>query len=142
MARITVVDDYPDFLDLMKGILAELSGHQVTGFDSSELTVDDVVQSRPDLIIADPRSAVALARERVDVHSAIGTGPRRVPTIVCSGDLPALEDWVSQFHKADRVYPIGKPFSVDELTALVTRVLATNAAGRQRVAAPKVAATI
>lgn len=45
MARITVVTDYPEFLETMYAILDGDLGHEVAGFDGEEITVDDLVPS-------------------------------------------------------------------------------------------------
>ena len=44
MARVTVVNDYQEFLDIMRDLLAERGGHEFTGFDGDKTTFEH----RPD----------------------------------------------------------------------------------------------
>jgi DNA-binding NtrC family response regulator len=137
MARITVIDDYPDFLDLMTGILAEMAGHQIIGFDTSESTVEDLLLSHPDLLIVDLSTARAVVRDR----PALAVRSRQVPIIVCSGDPEALADWVSNFDESDRIYPLPKPFSLDDLVEMVDSALAPAGARPSLVTLGPIAAT-
>jgi DNA-binding NtrC family response regulator len=57
MARITVVNDYPEFLETMYAILDGLEGHDVVGFEGDETTVEQLIESRPELLIVDLRVA-------------------------------------------------------------------------------------
>jgi DNA-binding NarL/FixJ family response regulator len=57
MARITVVNDHPAFLETMYTILDGMDGHEVTGFEGEETTLDQLVDSAPELLIVDLRIA-------------------------------------------------------------------------------------
>ncbi len=118
MARITVVDSYPDFLELMTTVLDETEGHEVTGMDSSEATLDEVARTRPDLVIADLRTA----DDALELDGSLGSDPYQVPMIICSGDLPALQAraWLGTL---PLVYALEKPFTVEMLTDVVGRAL-------------------
>jgi DNA-binding NtrC family response regulator len=127
VARITVVDDYPEFLEMMTSLLDEFAGHDVTGLECSEATAEDLLATRPDLLIIDLRSADGMwaGTDAVSIdrsQAVLG----QVPMIVCSGDLLALQAWGEQFREGDRMYPLAKPFSMDQLSALVDRALATS----------------
>jgi DNA-binding response OmpR family regulator len=57
MARITVVNDYPDFIEMMTSILDEMAGYEVTGLDAADATVEALAATHPDLLIVDPATA-------------------------------------------------------------------------------------
>jgi DNA-binding NtrC family response regulator len=124
VARITVVDDYPEFLEMMTSILDEFAGHEVTGLECTEATVEDLLATSPDLLIVDLRSAdgmwTGIDAVAIDRSQAV---LGRVPMIVCSGDLLALRAWAEQFRDGDQIYSLAKPFSMDNLSALVERAL-------------------
>jgi DNA-binding NtrC family response regulator len=124
MARITVVNDYPEFVELMTGILDEMAGHEVTGFDASEATVDELAETRPDLLIVDLQTAGwVLAGIVAAVGERLAAAFDRVPVIVCSGDIPALRERGDEFADLGNVYTLEKPFTLDMLTDLVERAL-------------------
>jgi DNA-binding NtrC family response regulator len=123
MARITVVDEYPDFVELMTSILDELAGHEVTGLDSSEASLDDLLETRPDVLIADPGTATMVAGMRAARGEPAVVALRCVPMIVCSADAPALRESADEFADLSNVYALEKPFAIDALTDLVERAL-------------------
>lgn len=57
MARVTVVNDYPEFIETMYAILDGVGGHQVAGFNGEETTLEQIVRSDPELLIVDLRMA-------------------------------------------------------------------------------------
>ena len=124
MARITVVNDYPDFVELMTSVLDEMVGHQVIGLESSETTIDDLVEARPDLLIVDIQAAEALlpgiSTTRNDRAAAALS---RAPMIVCSGDVSALQEFADEFGDLGNVHTLEKPFTLDRLTDLVEDAL-------------------
>ncbi|HET9416904.1 MAG TPA: response regulator, partial [Candidatus Limnocylindria bacterium] len=54
MARISVIDDSMEFLQLMQELFAA-DGHQVTAFPTVEASIESVVASNPDLLFVDLR---------------------------------------------------------------------------------------
>lgn len=124
MARITVVNDYPEFLETMYGILDGMEGHEVAGFNGEETTIEQLVESRPDLLIVDLRIAgndmkgwdmLMLARAEDSL--------RAVPLIVCSADVETMRKRADEFKRIGNVYTLEKPFGVDEVTGLVRTAL-------------------
>ncbi len=125
MARITVVDDYPDFLEVMYSILDGLGGHTVAGFDGEEATLEQLVESDPELLIVDLRIAgddmrgwdtlmLARADDRL----------RAVPLIVCSADVETLHARTDEFKRVGNIFTLEKPFSVADVIAAVNDALA------------------
>ena len=125
MARVTVIDDSPDFLGLMREVITEL-GHQMTGMEAIGTNIEDVVRSRPDLLIVDLRlentpqevsgwELIVLARAHRDLLG--------VPVILCTGDVWELKQRAQDLEQIAGVYVRTKPFDMDEMCDLVQRLL-------------------
>ena len=122
-ARVTVIDDSPEFLSLLEDVLGP--GHDVATQQVVH-QVADLAATGPDLMVVDlhcggPEGGltgweiVAAARR----HPAL----RDVPMIVCSADLAALrEDRISLIAYGD-VQLVAKPFDVTAFEQLVERTL-------------------
>ena len=117
--RISVVNDNPEFLELMSAILAEDAGYDVWLFDGEQTSVDEIAASDPELLIVDLLlggvsgwEIVALAR----AHPRLA----RVPVLICSADVAALRDRAEELERIGDVHVLRKPFGVDELTDAVS----------------------
>lgn len=121
--RITVIDDSPAFLDLIRDVLE--AEHDVVTYNMVR-SVEEIAASAPDLLLIDLHSAgpsggltgweiLALARSHPDL--------RAVPAIVCSADLAALrEDRVRLLAHGD-VQLIAKPFDIHAFEQTIERTL-------------------
>ena len=125
MARVTVVDDSSDFLDLMRDLLDTL-GHEMVGFEAVTASIEQLVRSRPDLMIVDlvlqdtPQvvsgwELLVLARSHRYLVS--------VPVILCTGDLWELEQRAKDLEQIANVHVRTKPFGVDDMCDLITELL-------------------
>ena len=130
-ARIAVIDDDAMFLDLMRDLLAAGEGYEVVSTDGWLESVEFVKHARPDLIMLDlmlgrhQNGWAVLELLREDPSTA------RIPVIVCSAAVPALEQvvWPANGHGA--VEAVAKPFDVDYLLEVIARLLSgVNAATR------------
>ena len=126
MARVSVIDDSPEFLSLMKDLLAGL-GHQMTAFETVEASIESIVASDPQLLIVDLRlpdgperisgwELVVLARSHRQLIST--------PVILCTADLFALKKRARDLEQVQGVRVRTKPFGVDEMSELIQRLLA------------------
>jgi two-component system alkaline phosphatase synthesis response regulator PhoP len=120
--RISVVNDNPEFLELMSAILAEDAGYQVTLFDGEQMSIDELAGSRPDLLIVDLLLGGAsgweiVALARADARLA------GVPVLICSADVSALRERAEELERVGNVHVLRKPFGVDELTDTVSGLL-------------------
>ena len=124
IARITVVNDHPEFLETMYAILDGAEGHAVAGFDGDETTLDDLVKSMPELLIVDLRIAgddmkgwdmLLLARAEESL--------RDVPLVICSADVETLNERAEEFQRICNIHTLAKPFTIDEVTAVVNKAL-------------------
>ena len=129
--RITVIDDSPEFLELISDVLG--AGHDVAALETVR-SITEVAASDPDLILIDLLSGgpaggltgweiLALARS----HPTL----REVPAVVCSADLPSLrEDRIRLVSYGD-VQLIAKPFDLRAFEQTVDRMLRLSASSRR-----------
>jgi CheY-like chemotaxis protein len=125
VARVSVIDDSEEFLDLMCDLLDSL-GHQMTGFRAVEASIESVVDSQPELLIVDLRledrpqeisgwELVVLARS----HRRLVD----VPLILCTGDVWQLNKRAADLEQIAGVHVRTKPFDVNEMCELIERLL-------------------
>jgi DNA-binding response OmpR family regulator len=119
---ISVINDNPEFLELMRDILDEDAGYQVTTFHDGDTTVDDLAASAPDLIVVDLLLGGASGWEIVALARA-DERLKEVPVIVCSADVGALQDRAADFERVGRIHVLAKPFGIEELTGLVEKLV-------------------
>jgi len=120
--RISVLNDNPDFLELMSAILDEDAGYDVQLFNGKETGIDELADSDPNLVIVDLLLGGASGWEIVTLsraHQRLAD----VPIIVCSADVAALRDRGSELESIGKVHVLAKPFGIDEITGLVERLI-------------------
>ncbi len=136
MARVTVVNDSSDFLDLMREILTS-EGHQMSGHEAVKVSMEEIVDTDPQLLIVDLRledkpqqisgwELLVLARS----HRQL----KNVPVILCTGATWEIEKRAADLEQIAGVHVIAKPFMIDDMTSLIDRLLAEapKAAGEAR----------
>lgn len=116
--RISVVNDNPDFLDMMAIILEEDAGYDVTLFAGEVASIDDIAAAKPDLMIIDLLLGGASGWEIVALTRA-DERLAAVPIIVCTADLVALRDRAGELERIGDVHILAKPFGIDDATTLV-----------------------
>lgn len=123
--RVTVIDDDRDVLDLFHDVLGEF-GYHVETFADAMPGIEELISSRPELIIVDLR--LAPEREQLSgaqvIHSARSSAELRdIPIIVCSAATDALHDaWPTLMQRGD-VQQLQKPFDLDTLQRVVETAL-------------------
>lgn len=125
MARITVVNDNPEFLALMEEVLED-ERYETTTIDGDRDDALDLVRgSRPELLILDLRLSSEGLRGW-DLAQEIRRDRRfeDLPVLLCSADLQALRDIEEQLKGHHAVEVLPKPFGIDHLTGSVDRLLA------------------
>jgi len=125
--RISVVNDNPDFLELMSAILDEDAGYDVTLFDGEKTTVAEIVAARPELIIIDLVLGAASGWEIVTLSRA-EPALADLPIVVCSADVTTLRERADELERIGNVHVLEKPFSIDEITEIVERLIGRSAA--------------
>ena len=121
--RITVIDDSPEFLELIGDVLGR--GHDVAALETVR-SIAEVAASDPDLILIDLLSGgpaggltgweiLALARS----HPTL----RDVPAVVCSADVHSLRDDRIRLVSYGDVQLIAKPFDLRAFEQTINRML-------------------
>jgi DNA-binding response OmpR family regulator len=120
--RISVLNDNPDFLELMSAILDEDAGYDVSLFNGEETTIAEIAASDPQLIIADLILAGASGWEIVTLSRADERLAGK-PILLCSADVTALRERSEELERIGNVHLLEKPFRIDELTEVVDRLM-------------------
>jgi CheY-like chemotaxis protein len=128
VARITVVNDNPEFLALVKDILEDDRYDTVTIDGDRPDALEAVRASHPDLLMIDLRlGAEGLhgweLAQQVRADPAFGS----MPVLICSADVEALKSVKSMLDDTQHVAALAKPFSIDDLTRAIDDLLAETA---------------
>jgi CheY-like chemotaxis protein len=122
--RITVVNDNPEFLDLMRDVLAN-ERYRVTAINGEQIeSIDPIRASDPELLFIDLR----LHHERItgwEIAMAVRNDDhlRHVPVIVCTAAADEVRERAEDLAALPNVEILVKPFMLQELEALVDRHL-------------------
>jgi DNA-binding NtrC family response regulator len=129
MARITVINDYLDFLEMMHAILDGELDHDVVGFDDDEISLEDIVASDPELVIVDLRLGGREMKGWDILLMCRGDDRLRpIPIIVCSADVATMRERAEEFARMD-VFTLEKPFDLDSVEQAVDRALGASTKG-------------
>ncbi|HEU4863282.1 MAG TPA: response regulator [Candidatus Limnocylindria bacterium] len=124
MARITVVNDNPDFLELMHEILED-ERYDATTIDGDRAdALDRIRASRPDLLMIDIRLGVDGAHGW-DIAKQVRREPEfhGLPLLLCCSDPFAASELEGELEATHDVETLSKPFSIDQLDAAIDRLL-------------------
>ena len=129
MARVTVVNDNPDFLDLIGDLLAELH-YETTLIDGDASgALASIATSHPDLLVIDLRmGSDGLHGWKVAQDVRAEPALDGLPILLCSADHDALEDIADDLAQVQRVSVLPKPFSIDQFVTAMEALLATTGA--------------
>jgi DNA-binding response OmpR family regulator len=123
---VTVVNDRPEFLELMREIL-EPAGHLVSTLTGDGLGVDQLAATEPDLLIIDLRldpDRTRLTGWDFIVLARADDRTSAVPIVLCSADQTGTRDHGDELQALADVHVMLKPFAVAEMEELVRRLLA------------------
>lgn len=129
MARVTVVNDNAEFLDLVEEILEGDRYETVTIDGDRPDTLDLIRASRPDLLMIDIRLGVE-GDHGWQIAQAVRRDPglEQLPVLLCSADVSELSHLEADLESDRRVRLIAKPFGIDDLTDVIDELLADPAA--------------
>lgn len=125
MARITVVNDNPDFLALVADIL-ETDEYVTTLLDGDMPdALERVRASNPDVLMIDLR----MGSDRLhgwEIAQEVRSDPALagLPVLVCSADLEGLKSIQDDLDESRNVATLVKPFDIDHLTAAIEQLVA------------------
>jgi CheY-like chemotaxis protein len=128
--RVTVVNDNPEFLELVRDILEDDHYATTTVDGDLEGALERIVESRPDLVVLDLR----LGTDKLhgwDIAQELRREPslENLPMIICSADVLALQALADDVADTKQVRTLVKPFAIDELTSLIDALFAEAASG-------------
>jgi CheY-like chemotaxis protein len=124
LRRVTVVNDSPEFLDMMGDWLASERYH-ATLIDGDDVnSIEPIRASGPELLIVDLR----LRGSQIsgwDILTAIraDTELGNLPVIICTGDSFEVRERAEDVAAMPGVEILLKPFAIDDLEAMVRRLL-------------------
>ena len=123
--RIAVLDDEPNFLDLLQEVLAD-DGYEAHPFSGGAADYPRVRDLAPDAIILDiriqdPQTGWDLL-DRLRRDDVLGA----TPVIVCAGDVPLLHERAEDSERLGAVV-LAKPFDLDDLLTLLDRLVGGSA---------------
>jgi CheY-like chemotaxis protein len=126
MGRVTVINDSTEFLDLMREVLLE-AGHRMTGFQAIATSLQDVLDSQPQLLIIDLRledQRQEMSGWELIILSRAHKQLMNIPIILCTADVWELEKRAGDLERVADVHIRTKPFNVEEMIELVQRLMA------------------
>jgi two-component system, sensor histidine kinase ChiS len=123
MARITVVNDYSPFLELVEQMLGD-AGHDVTTLNGQRVSVDHIASTQPDLLLID----VIVSGDSAigwDVLALARTHPelRSLPVIVSTGEILQGEERLAELASLGNLHVLSKPFTAEALHRLTRQLL-------------------
>ena len=128
MTRVTVIDPDRDVLDLYQNLLGTF-GYQVETYTDALPGIEQLVASRPDLVIVD----VELEPEREQltglqvVHSArSGTLLQNVPIIICTTATERIATALPDVMNRGDIHRLEKPFDLATFERVVQSALGLN----------------
>jgi CheY-like chemotaxis protein len=130
MPRITVVNDNPEFLEMIRDVLEDERYETITLDVDTPDTLDRIRASDPDLLMID----LLLGHEgdegwRLAQQIRGVPGFERLPVIVCSGDVPALLEIEPAVAGTAQAETLTKPFAIEQLTDAIDRLLGETIGG-------------
>jgi CheY-like chemotaxis protein len=128
VARVTVVNDNAEFLELMRDILED-DRYETTTIDGDRPdALDQVRASRPDLLMIDLRMG-SEGLHGWEIAQQVRAEPdfAGLPVLICSADVLALKELQEDLDDTRNVGTLTKPFGIDELITVIDGMLAQGA---------------
>ncbi len=125
MKRITVVNDNPEFLELVHDILED-DRYDATTIDGDlPDAVERIAASRPDVLMIDLRMGSDEMHGWAVAQQVRGDARfNDLPILLSSADVPAMREMAARLSDDHRTRCLEKPFSIDALTDTIEELLA------------------
>lgn len=122
MARLTVVNDDPDLLDLIGEIL-EGEGFVTTLIEGvGDDLLEEICQSKPDLLMIDLRHGDDAHQRWRIVQELRRTAGGDLPVVLCSADKAAVRGVEAELEAPVDVATLMLPFEIDDLLQSIRRL--------------------
>lgn len=124
MARVTIINDRPDYLGAMTDVLEALH-HEATALEGTTVTIDQIAETTPELLIIDLRMHSEVLNDGWGVIVGSRSDPRlaEVPIIISTADHEYLRNRADEISALSDVHPLEKPFGMDDVEELISRLL-------------------
>jgi CheY-like chemotaxis protein len=124
MARVTVINDQPDYLGVMRDVLEALN-HEGTPLRGETVSIEEIADTRPDLLIVDLRMDSGVLNDGWGVIVGARADPRLadVPIIISTADHEFLRNRAAEISALADLHPLPKPFGMQDVEELITRLL-------------------
>lgn len=128
MARVTVVNDSAEFLDLVHDILEDDRYDTTTVNGDRDDALELIRASRPDALMIDLRLG-AEGLHGWEIAQQVRREPALdgLPILLCSADTDAMREVEDDLETTEKVELLAKPFTVDALTEAIDRLLVNRA---------------
>jgi DNA-binding response OmpR family regulator len=121
--RIAVVNDRPEFLALVERVLEAAGPYEVYTYRDEETSLAELRALRPSLLIVDVLVAAVPSGWELALLAGADHELGPVPIIVTSPEVPGLGRRVEELRQVAGIRVLSKPFTVDELGAVVSEAL-------------------
>jgi CheY-like chemotaxis protein len=121
-AHIALINDDTSFLELMRDLLEDEEGYQVSICKEWDGAYQFVKDTQPDLVIQD--ITIGGQEKGWTILNLLTLDPatRPIPLIVCSAAIQSLHDHQQLLDKYG-ITALPKPFDLDELLSTIERVI-------------------
>lgn len=124
MARVTVINDQPEFLGVMREVLDDL-GHEATALEGATVSIDQIAETRPELLIVDLRMHNEVLNDGwgLIVAARAHETLKDVPIVISSADHDFLRRRADEIGALADVHPLPKPFAMEDVEEVLDRLL-------------------
>jgi CheY-like chemotaxis protein len=119
--RITVVNDYPEFLDLMVEFLEE-EGYEVMALPKHQGAFEQIKESHPHMVICDLVFGNETAGFGLLDMIHLDPQTRDIPLILCTAATDKMRE-IAPSLAAKGISWLEKPFMIEALTEMIRKVL-------------------
>jgi two-component system chemotaxis response regulator CheY len=120
LARILLIDDDPQILDLLQGVLTE-AGHECFCAKNGAIGFKILEQAQIDLVVTDLIMPVA---EGIETIMKIRSSGHRIPILAISGGIPMVaSDFLPAAARLGADRTLTKPFDIIDFMQTVNELL-------------------
>jgi CheY-like chemotaxis protein len=119
--HVMVVNDYPEFLELMVELLQD-EGYAVTVLAKHQGAFQEIKKIRPDVVVCDLVFGNEMAGFGLLDMLHLDPETRTIPLILCTAATEKVRE-IAPSLSAKGIQWLEKPFTIEALAALLTKVL-------------------